>query len=222
MDKIASPQDLQAELRSLVAFVHASEKPDRQVIAAKLRDLASRVAGSIDDTDIVKVVKQYTGPKWDVTVDSDGRVNALLVEKGRELNVHMPDLRYVLSGESDTDYALLSVEDVGTPVWKHSRPQEIPYRSERDLAKVFKAALRLLRDSADRVAAREGDLERPAQDALNLARKLYLSVGPLEAAAKLMKALHPEASSNMLRQIPEIDRSVRRLYMDLQADLGLD
>ena len=45
MDKIASPQDLQAELQSLRAFVHASEKPDRQVIAAKLHDLADRVAG---------------------------------------------------------------------------------------------------------------------------------------------------------------------------------
>jgi hypothetical protein len=29
-----------------MAFVHASEKPDRQIIAAKLNDLADRVAGT--------------------------------------------------------------------------------------------------------------------------------------------------------------------------------
>lgn len=44
MDRIASPQDLQAELRGIMAFVHASEKPDRQVIASKLRGLADKVA----------------------------------------------------------------------------------------------------------------------------------------------------------------------------------
>lgn len=50
MQKIATPQDLQAELRSLMAFVHEhgpDGKPDRQVVAAKLRDLADRVAGSV-------------------------------------------------------------------------------------------------------------------------------------------------------------------------------
>jgi len=46
MQKIASPQDLQAEIRAIMAFVHASEKPDRQVIASKLRELADRVAAS--------------------------------------------------------------------------------------------------------------------------------------------------------------------------------
>jgi len=44
MLKIASPQELQAELKSIIAFVHASEKPDRQVVASKLRGLADRLA----------------------------------------------------------------------------------------------------------------------------------------------------------------------------------
>jgi hypothetical protein len=44
MQKIASPQELQAEIRAIMAFVHASEKPDRQVIASKLRELAGRLA----------------------------------------------------------------------------------------------------------------------------------------------------------------------------------
>ena len=44
MNKIASPQELQAELRSIMAFIHASEKPDRDAVASKLRELADRVA----------------------------------------------------------------------------------------------------------------------------------------------------------------------------------
>jgi hypothetical protein len=46
MQKIASPQELQAEIRAIMAFVHASEKPDRQVIASKLNELADRLGAS--------------------------------------------------------------------------------------------------------------------------------------------------------------------------------
>ena len=45
MQKIASPQQLQAEIKAIMAFVHNSEKPDRQVVASKLRELANRVVG---------------------------------------------------------------------------------------------------------------------------------------------------------------------------------
>jgi hypothetical protein len=51
MKKIASPQELQAELKSLMAYVQGygpEGKPDRQVIASKLRALADRVAAKID------------------------------------------------------------------------------------------------------------------------------------------------------------------------------
>jgi len=47
MHKVASPQELQAELQSIMAFIHGhgpEGKPDRQVVAAKLRALADRVA----------------------------------------------------------------------------------------------------------------------------------------------------------------------------------
>ena len=47
MKKIASPNELQAEIRSIIAFVHGhgpEGKPDREAIAGKLRDLADRVA----------------------------------------------------------------------------------------------------------------------------------------------------------------------------------
>jgi len=49
MQKIASPQELQAELRSLMAFIQGhgpGGKPDRDVLAGKLRDIADRVAGA--------------------------------------------------------------------------------------------------------------------------------------------------------------------------------
>ncbi len=49
MKRIAAPQDLQAELLSLRAFIHHSEKPDREVIASKLHDLAFRVNGRAQD-----------------------------------------------------------------------------------------------------------------------------------------------------------------------------
>jgi len=44
MLKIATPQELQAEIRAIMAFIHHSEKPDRQVIVSKLNELADRVA----------------------------------------------------------------------------------------------------------------------------------------------------------------------------------
>ena len=43
MDKIASPNELQAELRRLLAYAQ-TEKPSREKLAAGLRGLASRVA----------------------------------------------------------------------------------------------------------------------------------------------------------------------------------
>jgi hypothetical protein len=47
MKKIASPDELQAELRSLMAFIqgHGPDgKPDRQVLALKLNELADRMS----------------------------------------------------------------------------------------------------------------------------------------------------------------------------------
>jgi len=48
MLKIASPRELQAELKAIIAFIHHSEKPDREVVASKLRALADRVAATLD------------------------------------------------------------------------------------------------------------------------------------------------------------------------------
>lgn len=43
MRKIASPQELQTELRRLLAYCSGPEKPSREKLAAELRELASRV-----------------------------------------------------------------------------------------------------------------------------------------------------------------------------------
>lgn len=44
MEKIASPNELQAELKSVMDYVHQEEKPDRDVVASMLYDLAERVS----------------------------------------------------------------------------------------------------------------------------------------------------------------------------------
>jgi len=45
MDKIASPEDLQAELRKLLAYAE-SEHPSREKLASGMKALADRVAGN--------------------------------------------------------------------------------------------------------------------------------------------------------------------------------
>jgi len=54
MRKIASPQDLQARLRTLLAACEGPEHPSRQRLAAELRALAIRVAGAFDGSIIIK------------------------------------------------------------------------------------------------------------------------------------------------------------------------
>ena len=43
MNKIASPQELQSELRKLLAYVESSKEPSREKLAGELGQLASRV-----------------------------------------------------------------------------------------------------------------------------------------------------------------------------------
>ena len=58
MDKIASPQDLQAELNDILASCQGDERPSREVIAADLRDLADRVAG-MEATQVKALIKTF-------------------------------------------------------------------------------------------------------------------------------------------------------------------
>jgi len=63
MNKIASPQDLQAELRRLLAYAQ-TEKPSREKLAAEMRGLANRVAADVrlgsdvDELDAIRVAER--------------------------------------------------------------------------------------------------------------------------------------------------------------------
>lgn len=63
MQKIASPRELQAELKAIMAFVHSSEKPDREVVASKLRALADRVAAGPSTWEVSLQVTSPSRPK---------------------------------------------------------------------------------------------------------------------------------------------------------------
>ena len=74
MRKIASPQDLQAELRRLLAYSQ-SDQPSREMLASELRGLADRVAGNLKKLPSVGATK-----RWAV-MDGDTQIGT--VEKNR-------------------------------------------------------------------------------------------------------------------------------------------
>ena len=57
MDKIASPQELQAELRRLLAYSEG-EQPSRQVLSSRLRELAVRLGAVKTKADFEQVYHQ--------------------------------------------------------------------------------------------------------------------------------------------------------------------
>jgi hypothetical protein len=100
MNKIASPQELQAELQSILAFAHGhgpEGKPERQVVAARLRALADRVAASrqLPVSDLLKPMES----NGVVFFDIDGDSMSLAVRKGEVpaevmggwIRKHLPD-----------------------------------------------------------------------------------------------------------------------------------
>lgn len=65
------------------------------------------------------------------------------------------------------------------------------------------------------------DLERPAQDVINMCRELYRLAGRIEERAKTLKTLHPEAGMLVLRYISDIDTKSRKMSRELEDRLGL-
>lgn len=59
MNKIATPQDLQAELRRLLAYTQESQ-PSRTVLASELRDLADKVASN-PKAEVVAIMAKILG-----------------------------------------------------------------------------------------------------------------------------------------------------------------
>lgn len=82
MNKIASPQELQAELRRLLAYSQ-SPKPSREKLAAAMRGLADRVAGR--DYAPVFIHDKVKGPDGKV---EEGK-NAWLPRWGKPSNANL-------------------------------------------------------------------------------------------------------------------------------------
>ena len=64
MKKIASPQELKAELQRLLAYSQESQ-PSREKITAELLDLADRVAGTTVDKKLLDALGHWTWDKKD-------------------------------------------------------------------------------------------------------------------------------------------------------------
>lgn len=82
MDRIASPRQLQDELRALITYA-ASEQPSRIALARRLEELATRVAAkfAFDIGDRVRVTANVGGFRRGTVVRVMGRFSDLGGEK---------------------------------------------------------------------------------------------------------------------------------------------
>lgn len=83
MKKIATPQDLQAELRRLLAYAQ-TERPSREKLAAEMRGLADRVAAT-GNRDVEKLVEKLDEFLYPPSMHSKSRGDI----PGREYRVLM-------------------------------------------------------------------------------------------------------------------------------------
>ena len=98
MKKIASPQELTHELRSLLAYAE-SESPSREKLAADLSDLASRVAGTIPTAAYNPWVTELYGEKA-VPFSQLSKGEAFHFPKSTEIAVKMSGNRYKQRGHT--------------------------------------------------------------------------------------------------------------------------
>ena len=110
MQKIASPQDLQAELQRLASEA-AEDRPSREKLASDLRELADRLAGF--DREAGESLLDYILPMKDQVKLHDK------VEKNDEQAAHLlvdvfSALRKKFSMDSGTNEALSRVRDLST------------------------------------------------------------------------------------------------------------
>jgi len=84
MQKIASPQDLQAELRRLLAYCHGPGLPSRARLSSELRGLADRVATKMRPNDWTQ-----KGDQWMASVQYAGgkRHDWVIKEQGDSFTV---------------------------------------------------------------------------------------------------------------------------------------
>ena len=98
---------------------------------------------------------------------------------------------------------------------------EIPLCDLKDLPDL----VRKLRTKSEELdgfeEAAQVDLERPAQDVLNLSKDLYRLIGRLESAAKRMKEAHPQLAGTVLKRLDGIDIAARKLATEIEDGLGI-
>ena len=110
MQKIASPQELQAELKAVMAFIHHSEKPDRQVVAAKIRELADRVAGQKYAARFVPIEKAKKGDMVEIEYKKEKVTGKVVrVKKDGVVTVDVEKSRSNPGGHSDEDVGYVDV-----------------------------------------------------------------------------------------------------------------
>ena len=110
MQKIASPQDLQAELKAVMAFIHHSEKPDRQVVAAKIRELADRVAGQKYAARFVPIEKAKKGDMVEIEYKKEKVTGKVVrVKKDGVVTVDVEKSRSNPGGHSNEDVGYVDV-----------------------------------------------------------------------------------------------------------------
>ena len=130
MDRIASPRDLQAELQSIRAFVHASERPDREVVASKLRDLANRVAAATP-VDVLPWSRNDHVPIEDPRRDPTGEwvIVPSVLEIVKGLNSVLKRLSGTIQAKPDSD-GFVNVYEYGrlvAVIGKHSQKNKVVF-----------------------------------------------------------------------------------------------
>jgi len=120
MRKIANPQDLQAELRRLIAYT-SGPTPSRQQLAADLRTLAAAVEGAdVSDMNVEVLQKLREGMK--VRIVPDGRlkprdvtVTKVMPGQGRTTVMVTPVAHASFQGDLKPGW------DDGQLVWWHNK-----------------------------------------------------------------------------------------------------
>jgi len=130
MDRIASPQDLQAELRRLLAYCESDEKPSREKLASELRDLANRLA-------------RLTFKKQKITVKlQNGKSVPVDAEVIGSWAVHL-DVGPMPNEETQPGYMVTFLPTSQLLVWKRGKTE-----AKRALEKALKAVPEVLNAKA--------------------------------------------------------------------------
>jgi len=103
MHKIATPQELQTGLLSILAYVQGSENPERTKIAADLRELADRVAATDVTAAVPSQVKRLTRMVRNEGVEEKGHEVLVKFKTERDANKFEDRAKGALGLDDDDD-----------------------------------------------------------------------------------------------------------------------